>query len=365
MSVGVPALPLGLDPLIAEAKERARRRRLIAAGVIVLAAGIAVIGVRSFGTGGGSGDIPWLPTRPNIGPANPPLAAACSASQLQASLSLQGATMSLVGPISIVNRSSRPCSLLGRPKLSFENATSKWQERNFRVPGVMRFDPLAPPRGSLRALAPGEHVFVQLWWSNWCGAGATSGGGNTESPSAIVLAPPGGGQIRLTSPNADGANSLPSPVCNGGAGSLSTLQASRFTPFVPQGPPSSALPLKASIVSGPPLVLKGKRISQPSLTAQAGSWLSYTVVLTNSSKHPFRFGRTCPAYTEGLGASQNQAYILNCHSVGPIAPGQSVRFAMRVRVPAHERETFPALGWTLAPHSWNAPQTLAVLRIRG
>ena len=38
MSAGAPALPLGLDPLIGEAKERARRRRLLVAGVLVLAA---------------------------------------------------------------------------------------------------------------------------------------------------------------------------------------------------------------------------------------------------------------------------------------------------------------------------------------
>jgi hypothetical protein len=43
MSAGVPALPFGLDPLIAEAKERARRRRLLALGVLVVAA--VVIGV--------------------------------------------------------------------------------------------------------------------------------------------------------------------------------------------------------------------------------------------------------------------------------------------------------------------------------
>ena len=122
--------------------------------------------------------------------------------------------------------------------------------------------------------------------------------------------------------------------------------------------------LLARIVSGPPLVIKGKHISQPSLVAQAGSWLSYTVTLTNSSRHVFRFGRTCPAYTEGIGADQDQAFILNCHAVGSIGAGQSVRFAMRVRVPQHVGDSFPPLGWTLAPHSWNAPGALAVVAVR-
>ncbi|HUJ56039.1 MAG TPA: DUF4232 domain-containing protein [Gaiellaceae bacterium] len=357
----LPGLPFDLHPLIAEAKRRARRRRFLIAAIALAAAG-ATAGVVLTAGAGSSGAVPWLPTRPQLGSANPPLAPACTASQLRASLSLQGATMSLVGPISIVNRSSQRCSLLGRPKLSFANATSKWRETRWLPTGSspIPFDPLAPPRGSLRALAPGEHVSVMLWWSNWCGRGAKSGGSLTQSPSAIVLTPPGGGQIRLAQ-----WHGLGGPVCNGGPGSTSLLQAGNFTPFVPQGPPSSALPLKASIVSGPPLHVKGRRIVGPTLTARAGSWLSYTVVLTNRGKKPFRFGRTCPAYTEGIGADENQAYILNCRSVGPLASGQSVRFAMRVRVPRHLTERFPPLGWTLAPHSWNAPQAQpAVVRIR-
>lgn len=363
MSAHVPALPFELDPLIAEAKQRARRRRLIAAVALVMT-GAAVWGLLAAGGSGSPGEVPWLPTRPQLPAANPPLAPACTASQLRASLFLQGATMSLVGPISLVNRSSQPCSLLGRPRLSFANATSKWQETRWRpsLGNPTPFDPLAPPRGSLRALAPGEHVSVMLWWSNWCGRGARPGGSMSQSPAAIVLTPPGGGQVKLT--NAHTGHGLPAPVCNGGAGSLSTLQAGNFTPFVPQGGPSSELPLRARIVSGPLFVIKGKRISEPSLVARAGTWLSYTVELTNRSARPFHFGRTCPAYTEGIGADQNQAYILNCHPVGAIAPGRSVRFAMRVHVPRHLEESYPSLGWTLAPHSWNAPQTLAVVRLR-
>jgi uncharacterized protein DUF4232 len=362
-AVGIPLPGIKIDPLIPEARQRARRRRLIAAAALLLAAGVTAAGVLSFGAGGSSGEIPWLPTRPQLPAANPPLAPPCTASQLSASLSLGGATMSWAGPISLVNRSTRPCSLLGRPKLSFANATSKWQETGLHGGPVIPFDPLAPPRGTLRAVAPGEHVSVQLWWSNWCGSGAKPGGSLTQSPSAIVLSPPGGGQVRLTS--AGTGDGLPAPVCNGGPGSVSTLQASSFTPFVPQGPPSSALPLRVTIESiGPPVVAKGTHVVGPTITARAGSWLNYTVVLTNTSRKPFHFGRTCPAYTEGVGATQNQAYILNCHAVGSIGPRQSVRFAMRVHVPEHPDLPLPGLGWTLAPHSYNAPGALAVLQIR-
>src|SRR5690348_9016151 len=52
MAVNVPRLPLSIDPLIAEAKERARRRRLLLAallvGVIGLGAGLS-FGLRQTG----------------------------------------------------------------------------------------------------------------------------------------------------------------------------------------------------------------------------------------------------------------------------------------------------------------------------
>lgn len=363
MSVGVPALPLGVDPLIAEAKQRARRRRLIAAAAAALVAGATAAGVLAFGAGGSSGEIPWLPTRPNIGPANPPLAAPCTASQLKASLFMQGASMSLVGGISILNRSAQRCALVGRPKLSFSGATAKWRESRFHAQSVepIQFDPLAPSRGTLRALRPGEHVSVNLWWSNWCGRGSRSGGDPGLPPAAMVLTAPGGGSLRLH--NED--HRLGAPVCNG-VGVPSTLQAGDFTPYVPQGPPNSALPLTARIVSGAPhLKVKGTTLTQPAFVAAPGSWLSFTVVLTNRSRHTFTFGRRCPAYVEGIGADENQAYILNCRPVRSIASGQSVRFAMRVHIPQHAGESLPALGWTLAPHTFDAPQApLAIVQLR-
>jgi len=215
----------------------------------------------------------------------------------------------------------------------------------------MRHDPLAPPIGSLRALSPHEHVLVQLWIPGYCQMLPAANSRVTK----LVLTAPGGGRVGL------GRATFPS--CNLPAGL--TVQAARFTPFVPQGKPSSALPLKASIVSGPPLVAPGgKRIVSSTLVAHAGSWLSFTVVLRNTSKHVFRFGRTCPAYTEGVGATENQAYVLNCHAVGAIAAGQSVRFAMRVHVRRNVTGPYPALGWTLAPHSFNAPQAMATLQLR-
>jgi len=333
MSAHVPALPLEADPLIAEAKQRARRRRLIAAAAL-LAVGLAVAGgVLAFGSGGASGEVPWLPTRPQLGAANPPLAPACQASQLRGTLGLQGGGFAgvLIGPLTVTNVGSTPCALVGVPKLSLAGATSTWSLR--RGPQQNSYDPLTPVQSSLRALAPGRSAATYLTWSGWCGRGSSREGGNPgQPPRAMVLSPPGGGRVSLTSDPR--AHQMPTPdACPPGGGS--SLAASRFVPIVPQGGPSSALPLQARIV--------------PIGAVRRGTWLSFAVVLRNRGAKPFSFGRSCPAYYEGFGLRPT-AYILNCHGVGPIAPHRSARFAMRVLVPRHAH--LNTLTWTLAPHSW-------------
>ncbi|HLY87133.1 MAG TPA: DUF4232 domain-containing protein [Gaiellaceae bacterium] len=348
MSAHASALPFELDPLIAEAKRRARRRRLAAAAALLALAG-AVGGVLALEAGGRSGEAPWLPTRPQLGPANPPLAPACTASQLRASLGLQGATGNLAGGISIVNDSSRPCALVGRPQLSFAGATSKWRQARWADPSP--FDPLTPAPGSLRALAPGKWATVSLFWSSWCGRGSTAAGDPGEPPKALLLRAPGGGTLRFAQNRIGGGRRpLSAPPC---FGAQSKLAATRFTPFVPQGRPRSELPLSVQLLLG-----------SPGSVVHPGRWLAYTVVLRNRSGRVFRFGRTCPAYVEGFGGRSDVAYVLNCHAVGPIAPHRTARLAMRIRVPVRLQAGTDALGWNLAPHSWNAPQALATVNVR-
>ena len=330
----VPALPLELDPLIAEAKRRARNRRLWMAAAL-LAAGL-VGGALAFRAGNGSGEIPWLSAGPRLGEAKPPLAPACRASQLRGKLGLQGIGFGMLGgPLMITNRGSAPCALVGMPTLSCAGATSTWRVRRQGQP-PSGDDPLTPPQGSLRALAPGRWAATYLRWSNWCGRGSSSRLSNPgRPPRAFVLLAPGGGRIAI--------GTHLSPICQAPSGS--TLAASRFTPVVPQGPPSTALPL-------------GARIVPTTQVPQPGTWLTYTVVLTNRSAKPFSFGRACPAYEEGFGL-RPEAYVLNCHPAGPIAPHASVRFTMRIRVPS--RVSGKVLTWTLAPHSWNPPSATRVL----
>ena len=363
MSANVPALQLELDPLIAEAKQRARRRRLAAATAVLLVAGGAAAGVLGFGAGGGSGEVPWLAAKPQLGPANPPLAPACTGSQLRGKLGLEGIGFGTIGgPLMIENRGPAPCALVGMPKLSFAGATSRWQLRRQAQPSIVH-DPLTPAQGSLRALAPGRWAATYVRWSNWCGRGSSALRNEPgQPPRAIVLSAPGGGRIALA---ADLRNhTLPAPSCQVPSGSI--LGASRFTPIVPQGPPSSALPLAARIIPTEhvPYANDTSR-SFPVVSAHPGAWLSYNVVLTNRRSTPFSFGRHCPAYVESVIGNRQAAYVLNCHAIGAIAPHAAVRFAMRVPVPPHLKpgDSY-TVTWNLAPHSWNAPVAQIGLRLR-
>jgi hypothetical protein len=70
--------------------------------------------------------------------------------------------------------------------------------------------------------------------------------------------------------------------------------------------------------------------------------LRYRIALVNISRRPFRF-RGCPVYVQSL--DRKDAYVLNCRSVGTIAPRSRAVFEMRVRAP--ERVGPDALFWWL------------------
>ena len=83
------------------------------------------------------------------------------------------------------------------------------------------------------------------------------------------------------------------------------------------------------------------RVALPA-TVRAGSNLSYTVTLTNTTADPVAFSDPCPMYHEDLYFGHagggpplgKHIYALNCQSVRVIAPHTSVTFAMVLDVPA-------------------------------
>jgi hypothetical protein len=86
---------------------------------------------------------------------------------------------------------------------------------------------------------------------------------------------------------------------------------------------------------------------------RAGRVFTYVVTLTNTGSKAVSL-LPCPGYTESLGlyASgrwqvEQNSYELNCSSVRRLPSGQSRRFAMRIRVPAHARPGMAKLAWWL------------------
>jgi hypothetical protein len=283
-----------------------------------------------------AGVIPWIPAQPPRGPAHPPLAPACRASQLHASLFLQGATGSLTGGLDLTNRGDTPCALLGRPQLSLVGGTSRWRPGRPPQGLTLSPDPLADPPGSLRALAPGKTADVLIWWQNWCG----------KAPSALQLGLAGGRALRVALAQA--------PRCDQ-ASMTSTFDFGSFEPRSRRLPDSSRLPLSVAITG--PMPVSVKNGAAHAFRARRGELLRYTVVVTNTGTRPFRFGARCPAYVQDFGTQV--AYVLNCHPAGAIAPGASVRFAMQVDVPSQQKLGYAAIGWELAPNTYDAPQTAA------
>jgi hypothetical protein len=296
--------------------------------------------------------IPWLDHRPVTASAHPPLAAPCRADRLHAHLFLQGATGSLVGGVELTNAAGSPCSLLGRPRLSFTGpsatATRVRIKRLARSPEPP--DVLADPPGSLRALAPGKSASVSLFWSNWCRPG-NPGGGNTSTP-------PDGLRIALASHTGLVVPLAQAPRCDQPQ-APSTLSVAPFTPTPRRLPERSRLPLRVAIVGSRPVEVK------PGLHAfrvRRGELLHYRVAVTNTRSKPFRFARTsCPTYIEQLIPAVPQPYVLNCRPVTDIPPHRTVLFAMQVPIPADTRLGNNSLTWELAPRTYQAPFASAAL----
>jgi hypothetical protein len=67
----------------------------------------------------------------------------------------------------------------------------------------------------------------------------------------------------------------------------------------------------------------------------SGESFGYTLTLTNTGKAPFSFSN-CPTFTElaGIGdALTEQSYTLDCSGGGPLLPGKSRSYEMRIGVP--------------------------------
>jgi hypothetical protein len=250
----------------------------------------------------------------------------------------------LQGGITLVplrNVSGSACRLTGRPRVVFVKDGGPDQVQKPFPATPATFPETTYPASSLLALHPGESGDVTIAWDNWCDPIVK--GKPHVPPSALrITLPAGRGSIDTD------YNAVP-PCIDPKA--PTTIGVSVFQPnLIPTGRPWTNAFLRASVPGQP---IHGKR----------GHTLHFRVVLTNGSKTPVRFDR-CPAYAQQLvpGGSV-EAYTLNCRGAHPIAPGKSLSFAMRVRVPQNALLGANGLFWELDPFGGRAPQVHARVAI--
>lgn len=278
----------------------------------------------------------------------PPVAPACHAAQLAAHLELQGATGSTAGGILFRNIGSQPCSLLGTVRVRLLGGSDPAGVELTGATTPYRSSP-GVPAPLMRSIHHGEHAFVQIWWSNWCGEPRpTRMEARLPSGDAIVLSP-----IPLV------------PWCNS-PGAPSTLWVGRPGPWIAGATPSTRLPLTAAIVEHKAY---GAKVI-PLVRGRQNQTAVYHVALTNTSGRPFRFGARCPKYVETPGFDPkteepiaSDLHLLNCRPAGALAPGAHVVFEMRIRVPRRLHLGSQPLTWTLAPASYLPPFAGGVLQV--
>jgi len=136
----------------------------------------------------------------------------CTASNLNASTSLQGATQSIVGPILFTNISAAACTVQGIP-------TVQLQDKNGATLDVTQINQTNPPV-RLVTLQPGQQATVNIFWSNFCAANTHPG-----PYSAKATIP---GDSALTAALNDVSNApTPPPPCQS-ASEPSTLTVGSF-----------------------------------------------------------------------------------------------------------------------------------------
>jgi hypothetical protein len=91
--------------------------------------------------------------------------ASCGPGQLTVTGSLQGATQSLLGTVTVANYTARACALPAAPsKVSLRVGTKVLGTVTVRMRKAME-----PPGVAVRSVAAHQRVLVGIQWRNWCG----------------------------------------------------------------------------------------------------------------------------------------------------------------------------------------------------
>jgi len=287
--------------------------------------------------------VPWAAARPPQVSEREPVRRLCRAEDLDPPKQVRFVPR-LRGGIALVplrNVSGSACRLTGRPNVTFVKDGGPVQVVKPFPTTPANFPETTYPPSSLLALRPGESGDVTIAWDNWC---------DPVVPGRPHLPPKA---LRITLPAGRGSidtdyNAVPPCI---DPNLPTTIGVSVFQPnLIPTGRAWTNAFLRAT-VPGPPV------------HARRGGMLRFRVVLRNASQTTVRFDR-CPAYAQQLVPRGDvEAFTLNCRAAHPLAPGKSVAFAMRLRVPRNAPLGANGLFWELDPFGARAPQAHARVAI--
>lgn len=295
--------------------------------------------------------IAWDDAVPSqLQPPRVPPAPACRAAQLRVTgpgfQFVAGGTGG-TGAVALRNTGPGRCGLTGYPTVRLVGAPRAPRQRQVNLPArAAGFPEVAEPATSLRAIAPGSTATLSIDWSNWCVPGAAGSAKPQIPPSAVrVSLGKGLGSLNVR------YNAV--PACDA-PGRPSTISVRPFAPApLPSTRPWTTANVKAAIESadGPGVPLTAKR----------GQVARFIVRLRNASPVTVRFGG-CPLLAEALEPTgQTEIHQLNCRPAGPILPGRSLFFDMRIRVPASAPLGKTGLFWELDPTGAQFPEAVTGL----
>jgi uncharacterized protein DUF4232 len=279
-------------------------------------------------------------------------AAPCRASQLRPSkggFTFQAAVAGATGSVAVRNVSKARCRLTGRPAVRFVGASKAPEQRQVPLaPQPPQFPHVRRPSSWLLSLAPGRSASLAIEWRNWCVPNARAGKTRLIAPTAV----------RVTLASGRGSLSIP-------YNAVTSCERPRepstigVQPFQPPLLPRSA-PWTSQVLSANVLTVAGE--AEP-LHARRGELLAYSVAIRNPGRATVRFDK-CPFAVQMLApAGAPEAHRLNCGAARPLAPRASLRFEMRIRIPAAAPVGPNGLFWELDPLGAGGPQVVSRLII--
>lgn len=289
--------------------------------------------------------VPWSPATaapsPAPTPSSWPTGPACRPDQLDTTAWLAYGGLGL-GGFTIWNDAAAPCSIGRGVAVSILDASGR------PLPVSTKIASLGPMCGGTGGQCPPPGPTAPPWifmppsaanaqnggdaanvaWTNWCGP-------QPAQPLALQITLGDGTLVRTP------GITVMIPACaNASKPSVLEVTPMEIGGNWPTEPPAiPADELKASLEFPEP--------------ATPGQPLHYVLVLTNLTSSAIEL-TPCPTYQERLGWKDGtvvEEHVLNCVAVGPIAPGQSVRFAMVIDAPASLLPTSEAgIVWILDPN---------------